>query len=78
MKKLSIWARSNPVPARWIIVFAQILTVLAGSLADLAFYFRGTIFPNACWHALAGLLLSALFIYPGKGLRGYSYRVCNH
>lgn len=61
------------MPARWIIVFAQILTVLAGSLAGLAFYFRGIVFPNAVWQVSAGLLLSALFIYPGKGLRGYSY-----
>ncbi|HMQ62630.1 MAG TPA: hypothetical protein PKE06_18270 [Flavilitoribacter sp.] len=62
MKKLSIWARRNPVPARWIIVFAQILTVLLGGLAGLAFYFRGIVLPKEIWLFSAGVLMAVFLI----------------
>ena len=78
MKRISRWAKSNPIEARWIIALAKILVYIKSIILGIWIYVEGIQVPDYVLTISVGLFLLVCFFYPiknhTKGIFKQSYR----
>lgn len=73
MKKISLWGRQNPWPARYLIIASHFLLCALALLNGILLQQLGVVIPTGAYFVFAGIYLLAFMAYPFRVQKGREY-----